>query len=124
MDFEFDLRAGIAAVVASWLLWRTAIVAVLVAVLLFFITKRAFTRHALSNIRGPAKPSRLIGHFGEMFGPQAMRFHRQVAEQFGSVVKVYGMFGSQHLQVCDPLALHHILVKDQYIYEETDTFIQ
>ncbi|THH09099.1 hypothetical protein EW145_g2244 [Phellinidium pouzarii] len=29
----------------------------------------------------------------------------------------------EQLYVADPLALHHIVVKDQYIYEETDMFI-
>ena len=28
----------------------------------------------------------------------------------------------EQLYVSDPLALHHIVVKDQYAYEETDMF--
>ena len=30
---------------------------------------------------------------------------------------------NEQLYVFDPLALHHIFVKSQYIYEETDVFI-
>lgn len=30
----------------------------------------------------------------------------------------------EQLIVWDPLALHHIVVKDQYTYEETDAFIK
>ncbi len=29
----------------------------------------------------------------------------------------------EELFVMDPLALHHVVVKDQYVYEETDSFI-
>lgn len=31
---------------------------------------------------------------------------------------------NEMLYVFDPLALHHIIVKDQYIYEETSSFIE
>lgn len=31
---------------------------------------------------------------------------------------------NEMLYVSDPLALHHIVVKDQYIYEETSSFIE
>lgn len=31
---------------------------------------------------------------------------------------------TQHLYLCDPKALQHILVKDQNIFEELDDFIQ
>ena len=31
---------------------------------------------------------------------------------------------SEMLYVFDPLALHHIVVKEQYTYEETSTFIE
>ena len=31
---------------------------------------------------------------------------------------------SEMLYVYDPLALHHIFVKEQYTYEETSTFIE
>lgn len=33
------------------------------------------------------------------------------------------MLQEQQLTVADPLALHHILVKEQYVYEETEPFL-
>lgn len=33
------------------------------------------------------------------------------------------MLKDEQLYVWDPLAIHHIIVKDQYVYEETDMFI-
>lgn len=51
-------------------------------------------------------------------------FHKHVAEAYGSVVKINGIFGDKQLYVFDPKALHHIVVKDQYIYEETSPFVE
>ncbi|KAI5121458.1 hypothetical protein M0805_009566 [Coniferiporia weirii] len=42
----------------------------------------------------------------------------------GGVARVKGSFGSDYLYVWDPLALHNILVKDQYIFEESKVFIE
>ena len=33
------------------------------------------------------------------------------------------VLGKDMLYVSDPLALHHIVVKDQYVYEETGAFL-
>lgn len=41
----------------------------------------------------------------------------------GGVVKLQGPFGAKTLFVYDPKALHHIIVKDQHIFEETTGFI-
>ncbi|CDO70552.1 hypothetical protein BN946_scf184579.g8 [Trametes cinnabarina] len=45
-------------------------------------------------------------------------------ERYGGVVKVYGVLGVEQLFLHDPLALQHILVKDQDAFEETDMFIE
>ncbi|KAL5492757.1 hypothetical protein ACEPAI_4204 [Sanghuangporus weigelae] len=45
------------------------------------------------------------------------------AKRSAGVVKLPMLFGKDDLYVSDPLALHHILVKDQYIYEETSSFL-
>ncbi|KAG6813897.1 hypothetical protein H0H92_005746 [Tricholoma furcatifolium] len=50
-------------------------------------------------------------------GPKAGSFFKD-----GRVTRLYGVFGSKHLHIYDPKALHHILVKDQTIYEETTAF--
>lgn len=36
---------------------------------------------------------------------------------------IFSFNKDEQLFVLDPLALHHIVVKDQYVYEETDSFI-
>jgi hypothetical protein len=71
-----------------------------------------------------------------MADPQAWKFHKNLVDTFGGVTKLYGFWGVssagvvestlvliarlQHKQlyVCDPKALHHLVVKDQLVYEE------
>ncbi|KZP32059.1 cytochrome P450 [Athelia psychrophila] len=105
-----SVLTSLAAIFASWIIW--------------LISKHFFVRHALSNIPGPPCPSFIKGHIGELFSPQAWDLYQGLYDKFGTVVKVYGFFGGQHLYVCDPKALQHILVKDQDTYEPSDSFIQ
>ncbi|TFK40020.1 cytochrome P450 [Crucibulum laeve] len=77
----------------------------------------------LDNIPGPPSQSFLTGNFKRVFNPNAWSFHQEIAEKYGSVVKIKAMFGENQLFVFDPKAMHHIIVKDQYIYEETSSFI-
>ncbi|KAG6915250.1 hypothetical protein DXG01_012524 [Tephrocybe rancida] len=64
-----------------------------------------------------------MGNLGQLLDISGWQFNAQLAERFGRVVKVYGLFGSQHLYIYDPKALHHILVKDQTIYEANPAFL-
>jgi len=47
-----------------------------------------------------------------------MSFHRDIALNYGPVVRMAGAFGRPLLYVYDPKALHSIVVKDQHVYEE------
>ncbi|KAJ3511916.1 hypothetical protein NLJ89_g3826 [Agrocybe chaxingu] len=42
----------------------------------------------------------------------------------GETIRVKGLFGANNIYVYDPKAVHHILVKDQDIYEETAGFLE
>ncbi|CAA7263343.1 unnamed protein product [Cyclocybe aegerita] len=41
-----------------------------------------------------------------------------------SVINIKALFGDNQLYFFDPKAMHHIVVKDQYSYEETAAFIE
>ncbi|KZP05461.1 cytochrome P450 [Athelia psychrophila] len=101
----------------------TALAAVAVSGVLLLALKRLLGRHPLDNLSGPPSPSFVKGNIGQLFNPQAWAFHRHLADNFGGVVKISGMWGDKQLYVSDPKALHHILVQDQDVYEETDWFI-
>lgn len=82
-----------------------------------------------------------LGCFDEIFSEDGWDFHCQLIKKYGTVVRVPMLFGvsrfnlttapemcvltryqDEQLYVTDPLALHHITVKDQYTYDETDFF--
>ncbi|KAF8896616.1 cytochrome P450 [Infundibulicybe gibba] len=86
--------------------------------------RRFVLRTDLDNIPGPPRRSVWTGNFKEVFNIDGWDFHRYIAETYGSVIRVHALFGEKQLYIFDPKALHHIIVKDQYIYEETDQFIQ
>ncbi|KAI5121362.1 hypothetical protein M0805_000670 [Coniferiporia weirii] len=90
----------------SYLLWR------------FFIAKSP-----LAKIPGPPRDSWWKGNFHKVFNRNGWQFHHDLVEKYGSVVKLFMLFGDEQLYVTDPLALHHIVVKEQYTYEETSMFI-
>ncbi|KIJ98230.1 hypothetical protein K443DRAFT_104277 [Laccaria amethystina LaAM-08-1] len=79
---------------------------------------------ALDNIPGPPSPSFLKGNFPQLFNINGWDFHKDIASKYGGVIKVKALFGENQLYVSDPKALHHVLIKDQYIYEETSAFIE
>ncbi|TFK95445.1 cytochrome P450 [Pterulicium gracile] len=77
----------------------------------------------LRNIPGPKRASLLTGNLSIMFSPQGIPWHLSMSRVFGKAFKINGWFGDEQLYVTDPLALHHIVIKDQHIYEETSMFI-
>ncbi|KAI5118019.1 hypothetical protein M0805_003456 [Coniferiporia weirii] len=96
--------------VCSYVLWR--------------VIRPFVVKSPLANIPGPPKASWWKGSFSEVFNRDGWKFHRDIVEKYGGAVKLHMLFGDEQLYVTDPLALHHIVVKDQYIYEETSAFIR
>ncbi|TFK40022.1 cytochrome P450 [Crucibulum laeve] len=92
----------------SWGFWR--------------IVRRFVVKTDLDNIPGPAPPSFLKGNLLQIFNLNGWAFHKHLSEQYGGVAKLKAMLGENLLFVCDTKAMHHIIVKDQYIYEETTAF--
>ncbi|KAF8150007.1 cytochrome P450 [Crassisporium funariophilum] len=80
--------------------------------------------NVVDNIPGPEPPSFFLGSLPQLFSPSGWDFHQTTSETYGNIIKVKGLLGANILYVSDPKALHHILVKDQHIYEETEDFIE
>ncbi|KAF9565114.1 cytochrome P450 [Agrocybe pediades] len=105
----------------------TLYLSALVFALAFLFRKlliRLLVTSPIDNIPGPTPKSFLKGAFGQVFNPDAWDFHREIAETYGSVIKIRSFLGDNWLYIFDPKALHHIVVKEQYVFEETDGFIQ
>ncbi|TBU28861.1 cytochrome P450 [Dichomitus squalens] len=89
------------------------------------LVKSVFIPSPLANIRGPPSTgSWLWGHFKQLFDRQSWQFQHELYNKYGQIVTADGLFGRKLLFVFDPLALHHVLLKDQHIYEETEQLIQ
>ncbi|KAJ7158153.1 cytochrome P450 [Mycena filopes] len=78
---------------------------------------------ALDGIPGPPSKSAITGNLPQFHDPDDWEFQRRLEEDYGRVVKIHGFFGDRQLFVFDPLALHHILVKEQHVYEEMPKFL-
>ncbi|TEB40176.1 cytochrome P450 [Coprinellus micaceus] len=89
---------------------------------IFRSLKRIFGKNPLDNLPGPPGGSFLAGHLDKVFDDYAWDYHKHISKTHGSVIKLRGAFGARALFVYDPKALHHIIVKDQPIFEETVGF--
>ncbi|KDQ26140.1 hypothetical protein PLEOSDRAFT_1113674 [Pleurotus ostreatus PC15] len=76
------------------------------------------------HIPGPPSQSWITGNLGQLFTNKGLPFHLLLSERYGGIARVYGFFGDEQLYICDPRALHSILVKDQDAFDETAVFIQ
>ena len=84
---------------------------------------------------------RPTGNFHRLFR-DGYDYHDQLVKQYGGALKIYGMLGvcatrktirtasqsvppsqAPNLMTSDPRALHHIVVKEQDVYHETDMFL-
>ncbi|KAF9043338.1 cytochrome P450 [Panaeolus papilionaceus] len=80
---------------------------------------RRFAKSELENIPGPPSVSFWSGALPQMFDANGWDYHRHLWSTFGRVIRFRGMIGENMLYMYDPKALHHILVKDQDIFEQT-----
>ncbi|RDB17160.1 hypothetical protein Hypma_001988 [Hypsizygus marmoreus] len=84
---------------------------------------KCFTRKStLHNVRGPARDSWLLGNLARVYDFNAFKTHRIFEEEYGSVMKFYGVLGEEQLYISDPKALYHIFLKDQDIYVEPEEY--
>ncbi|KZT05458.1 cytochrome P450 [Laetiporus sulphureus 93-53] len=75
------------------------------------------------DITGPAKDHFFKGLQLPSNLPDGLRFNLNMSEQYGGAVRVHVLLGEEQLYVSDPRTLHHIIVKEQHIYNETDAFL-
>ncbi|ETW79677.1 cytochrome P450 monooxygenase 72 [Heterobasidion irregulare TC 32-1] len=63
-------------------------------------------------------------NFNQLYNQSTWDFHEKILAQFGNIVRLQCISGDSLLYVADSRALHNILVKDQYTFEEASTFIE
>ncbi|KZT71825.1 cytochrome P450 [Daedalea quercina L-15889] len=85
--------------------------------------RRDVASGTLDNLPGPPIDSLWTGNMHQFFDRQGLDFHERLAQDYGPVVKIHGPFWKRMLYLFDPRALHHIIVKQQAIFEEGRNFI-
>ncbi|KAF6748132.1 cytochrome P450 [Ephemerocybe angulata] len=88
------------------------------------ILKRATAKDPFAHISGPPSTSMLVGNFFELFSKDSWDYNFELAKKYGRVSHIHGVLNKPMLFVFDPKALYHILVKDQYVFDEPDDFIR
>ncbi|KAI0091833.1 cytochrome P450 [Irpex rosettiformis] len=94
---------------AAWLAWK--------------LYRVCYAKSPLDNIPGPPSTSFWKGNIGSLFHRHAWDYHDELMRKYGSVVKFNGLFNRRALYVYDPLALQHIILKDQDVFEQPYWFV-
>ncbi|EIN05410.1 cytochrome P450 [Punctularia strigosozonata HHB-11173 SS5] len=84
---------------------------------------RSATKCAIKKLPGPPSPSFVTGHMKKLFSPWALDYHLMLPRIYGSAVRINGLIGDEQIYITDPRALHHVLVKDGQLFEETSGFV-
>ncbi|ESK90095.1 cytochrome p450 [Moniliophthora roreri MCA 2997] len=87
------------------------------------ILKRRSAFLTINKIPGPKPTSWFKGSFFEVFGLDSWNFHEMMREKYGPTSTFSSLFGDKYIYTFDPKAMHHILIKDQYAFEEQPVFI-
>ncbi|KAG2078937.1 cytochrome P450 [Suillus decipiens] len=95
---------------------------VLTVVVWKLVQRRASRKARLLDVAGPEKEHWLKGNLESIMG-DGFQYCIDIAADYGGAVKIPIFFGQEWLYVSDPRALHHILVKEQHIFEENDSFL-
>jgi len=108
--FPLLLLQAVLVYVTSWTLWR--------------LVKMFLVKSPLHDLPGPSRVSLISGNLSQVYSPDGIPWHHAMVKKYGRAFKIHGLFGDEQVYVTDPRALHHIIVKDEYVYEETTTWIE
>ncbi|KAI0760472.1 cytochrome P450 [Fomes fomentarius] len=93
----------------SWFLWK--------------YLRQIVVRTPLDNIPGPLTKSFLYGNLRQLLDRNGWGFIEHLTDCYPGIARLSGPLGHRMLYVFDHVALHNIIVKDQYIFEEAAWFI-
>ncbi|KAI3616186.1 cytochrome p450 [Moniliophthora roreri] len=87
------------------------------------ILKRRSAYAIINKIPGPRARSWLKGHLSQVFALDSWDFHDMMRQKYGPTSTFSSLFGEKYIYTFDPTAMHHVLIKDQYTFEEQPAFI-
>ncbi|KAJ3758988.1 cytochrome P450 [Lentinula raphanica] len=71
----------------------------------------------LNQLRGPPSQSWLQGNYTHVFSNQGWDFHKMLADNYGSVVRIMGPLRSKQLYTFDPKAMYRIFIKQGTVFQ-------
>ncbi|KAI0760700.1 cytochrome P450 [Fomes fomentarius] len=104
MNTLFSLFQATIIGAVTWFLWK------------YF--RQIVVTSPLDNVPGPPSGSFLYGNLRQVLHKSGWGFIQHLTDTYPGVVKLRGPFGHRMLYIFDPVALHHVVVKDQHIFEE------
>nr|F1SYI1.1 RecName: Full=Cytochrome P450 monooxygenase 219; Flags: Precursor [Postia placenta Mad-698-R]BAK09525.1 cytochrome P450 [Postia placenta] len=84
-------------------------------------SKNHDAHRVMRNIPGPPSRSWMKGNIMQYFTRHGRAFQRDVALNYGPVVRLQGPLGRKILYVSDPKALHTIIIKEENVFEEPES---
>ncbi|KAI1794335.1 cytochrome P450 [Ganoderma leucocontextum] len=107
---SFQVLQAIIISAVSWVLWK------------YF--RQFLVSSPLDKIPGPPPRSWVYGNLKQVLDKNGWDFIQNLTDNYPGIVKLNGPLGRRMLYVFEPTALHHIIVKEQHIYEEAAWFIK
>ncbi|KAH9885121.1 cytochrome P450 [Cubamyces lactineus] len=86
--------------------------------------RQVFIKSPLDNIPGPPSEGFLYGNLRQLLHRHGWPMYDHLLHSYKGTAKLSAPFGRPMLYVFDPVALHSIILKEQYIYEEAAWFIK
>ncbi|KAJ8073166.1 hypothetical protein PM082_020035 [Marasmius tenuissimus] len=105
-----------------YLVWQVILTLCVTCAIRSF-SRRWVARRALNKIPGPRPSSWIKGSFNDIFGPDGWDFHAMMRTKYGPTSTFSSVLGEKYIYTFDAKAMHHILVKEQSIFEEQPVFI-
>ncbi|KAH9857416.1 cytochrome P450 [Lenzites betulinus] len=106
-----SLLQAVALCSVTWLVWK------------YF--RQVFVKSPLDNVPGlSTRGSFLYGNLAQILDRHAWPLYEHITESYPGVARLTGPLRRRMLYVFDPVAMHSIIVKDQYDYEEAAWFIK
>ncbi|KAF9048760.1 cytochrome P450 [Panaeolus papilionaceus] len=104
------LTGGGIALFVSYIVWRLS-------------RKVLSNKSILHLLPGPKADSWLAGSLPQLVSPEGWDYNIYLGREYGRVMSVQSPFGNRLLYTSDPLAMHHIFVKDQDAYQEIEHLV-
>ncbi|KAG6898656.1 hypothetical protein C0993_005326 [Termitomyces sp. T159_Od127] len=75
--------------------------------------RRFVSKRGVGNVPGPKAKSFAKGNMAQMFDPSNVgwQFASTISKQYGRIARLWGPFGAKYLEIYDPKAIRHVLVK-------------